>query len=126
MQAFLSNYARAFNVDKWWRIYTRARKKGGVLHELFTLRYMRYASKSDRYHSNLYIYEDLTIECQDCLNRDSFFNWKFKCCAHDFLFPSSSPKTMIEVLHSLEADLYFIDNCLEAFAKKRTEFFLNI
>lgn len=48
MQAFLSNYARAFNVDKWWRIYTRA-KKGGVLHELFTLRYMRYASKSGGY-----------------------------------------------------------------------------
>ena len=87
---------------------------------------MKYASKSDRYHNNLYIYEDGTIECQDCLNKDIIINWKFKCGAHDFLFPSSSPKTMIEVLHSLEADLYFIDNCLEAFAKKRTEFFLNI
>ena len=49
MRLLLSNYARAFNTDKWWRLYSLAHKSRGLLHEFYTLGYMRYASKSGGY-----------------------------------------------------------------------------
>ncbi len=46
---FSSNFARGFNLDRWWKLYKKAHKSKGLLKEYYTLRYMRMASKNGGY-----------------------------------------------------------------------------
>ena len=81
------------------------------------------ASESDKYHNNLYIYEDGTIECKDCWNKDNISNWKFKCRNHDFLYPTyQGILKFLSVLGHIEADENFIDNCMDAARLQRKKF----
>ena len=44
-----SNIARDFNLDKWWKCYSRAHKTTGIISLYYTCRYMRMATKSGGY-----------------------------------------------------------------------------
>lgn len=47
--SWYSNLARDFNVNKWWKYYTKAQKKNGVLKLYYTFKYMKMASKNGGY-----------------------------------------------------------------------------
>lgn len=46
---FASDLARGFSVDRYWKMYDRAKKSQGWVKQYHILRYMRYASKDGGY-----------------------------------------------------------------------------
>lgn len=47
--SLLSDIARGFNVDRWWKLYQHSQNSGGGFKQYWTFRYMRYASKDGGY-----------------------------------------------------------------------------
>ncbi len=47
--SYFSNFVRGFNEEKWWRLYTKSKTNNSLLGLLYTVKYMRMASKNGGY-----------------------------------------------------------------------------
>ena len=73
----------------------------------------KFASSNETHNGNLYIYDDGTIECDACHQRDNIKNWKFNCGEHSYDEPSRMGLSdMLCSMSQFGADKKFIYNVL--------------
>ena len=76
----------------------------------------KFASSNETHNGNLYIYDDGTIECDACHQRDNIKNWKFNCgdCDNHYYYEPSKMR-LARMLYSMSRfiiDENFIDDVL--------------
>ena len=76
-----------------------------------------------RDNGDMYIYDNGSLECDDCGTDGLIIDWKFDCGAHDYQYASYQGfLNMISVLGHLDADEDFVDDCLDAGRQQRKRF----
>ena len=77
----------------------------------------KFASASQTHNGNLYFYDDGTVECELCHQRDNIINWSFDCGEHQNLYYGVSSMEVYRMLYSMKnmggVDEDFIDNALD-------------